>query len=87
MFVRLGCKNLPGTNTLTFTKIRNLLSKKFYNIGARIEMLTKEHSSLFGHFISDEDLFYEIVTSKRSSSEQVGQLSSENRKIGLLLSN
>jgi hypothetical protein len=52
-----------------------------------MEMLAKEHSSLFGHFISDEDLFYEIVTSMRSSSEQVGQLSSENRKIGWLLSN
>ncbi len=33
MFIRLGFKSLPGTNTLAITKIIKLRRKRFYNIG------------------------------------------------------
>jgi hypothetical protein len=52
VFVRLDWKSLP----MTKTKIRNLRTKTFYNIGPRLERLVRDkHSSVVVRSISDKE--------------------------------
>jgi hypothetical protein len=70
--IRLSWKGLIGTNTLAYSKVRKLRTKKVYNIGPGLKILSREkHASLFDRRVGEEEKsFFNVIvaTTERISA-------------------